>query len=84
MKTCLRCGSMISPHPYHKDEMGLCDDCKADDEKVLGFAPGTFGRQGIDQNRPKKRGKHLVMEKTPAEREIEQRQRDMKVRRRFY
>jgi len=70
MKVCLHCGSMISPHPIHKTESGYCATCA----RELGFScpddPVTDG------GRPRMRGRHMVIKKTPAEIEIERRRKE--------
>ena len=57
MKICMECGAMISPYPTHGTKRGLCSDCGGQDE--------------YDPNRPKIKGKHMVIEKTPEQKEQE-------------
>jgi hypothetical protein len=61
MKTCLECGAMISPYPMHRDESGLCDECG--------------GNNPVENNRPKIKGKHMIICKTQEEKDIAMRQR---------
>jgi hypothetical protein len=82
MEICLHCGAMISPHPMHRTIKGICADCHND---TLGMVADAMGMKvpehlkavdEIDTNRPKLRGKHMVIRKTPAEIAIEQRRKE--------
>ena len=59
MKECLECGAMISPYPMHGKKYGICAECGGHDEE--------------DHNRPKIKGKHMIIEKTPEQKAQEQR-----------
>lgn len=52
---------MISPYPMHRDESGLCEDCG--------------GNNPVDNNRPKIKGKHMIIRKTQEEKDIATRQK---------
>lgn len=64
MKICLECGSMISPYPMHKEETGICDDC---------FGLGSTNP--VDHCRPKIKGKHMIIEKSPEQIGVENRRK---------
>jgi hypothetical protein len=83
MKVCLHCGAMISPHPMHREVPGICADCH---NETLDMVTSAMGMKTtpehlkavdeIDTNRPKLRGKHMMIQKTPAEIAIEKRRNE--------
>lgn len=74
MKVCGRCGTMISPHPMHKQETGTCDECL----KELGIHdPYFLNNEGINGDRPKIKGKHMVIKKSQAQLAMEKRKREL-------
>ncbi len=85
MKVCMDCGAMISPYPIHKETLGTCDDCNKDledmFERLTGIRP-DLGRNEVDHNRPKLKGKHMIVKKSQAQILIEKRQRELG--RRYY
>lgn len=76
MKVCLSCGSMISPYPMHKEETGICEDCFKD--------MGIDHKNPVDNNRPKIKGKHMVIEKSPGQIEAEKRSKQRGIRVRYW
>jgi len=72
MKICLECGEMISPYPMHKTEHGLCSTCA--EESGIDVSPE------IDHNRPKIKGKHMIIQKPQGQIDVEMRERIMKRR----
>ena len=81
MKICMHCGAMISPHPMHREVYGVCAACHNETLEMVGKAMDVKipdhmkARDEIDNNRPKLRGKHMTIRKTPAEIAIEQRRK---------
>ena len=76
MKTCLLCGAMISPYPIHKEETGTCSDCLRD----LGVR--NVSPDPVDDDRPKIKGKHMIVKKSQAQTMMEKRKKELG--RRFY
>jgi hypothetical protein len=65
---------MISPHPIHRDIGGICSDCKNDMFAPLGV---TFDPDPTtDIGRPKLKGKHMIVTKSPEQKAIEQRKKN--------
>lgn len=71
MEICMRCGTMISPHPLHKTKSGLCADCMRDLGVNVPDDPVNDGP------RPKLKGKHMVVQKSQAQLLMEKRQREL-------
>jgi hypothetical protein len=59
----------------HKDETGICEECAAD----RGFSVNN----PTDNSRPKIRGKHMVIQKSPEQKAVEQRQKSRGIRVRY-
>jgi len=70
MKICMFCGEMISPHPLHKTEKGICATCTKEHT-------GIDVEDEIDTGRPKMRGKHMVIKKSQAQILMEKRQKEL-------
>jgi|GEM_PF-6893035 len=74
MKICTICGNMISPHPMHRDIGDICADCKNEMFAPFGL---TFDLDPTtDHGRPKLKGKHMIVTKSPEQKEIEQRRKN--------
>lgn len=89
METCLHCGAMISPYPMHKNKIGVCADCQNETTQMITSAMGIkeipdhlVAHDKIDNNRPKLKGKHMVMHKSQAQILMEKKQRELG--RRYY
>ena len=77
MKTCLFCGVMISPHPMHKETTGICAKCFREQYAAAGGDPSTIPDDATtDSGRPKLKGKHMVVTKSPEQKTIEQRKKN--------
>jgi len=88
MNICAKCGAMISPHPMHRNTIGICAECHNENLSMVAQAMGIkkipehlLAQDEIDNGRPKMRGKHMVMKKSSEQAAIEQRQKDRRIAR---
>jgi len=61
---------MMSPYPIHKDTTGFCADCARD----MGI---NVPDDPVNTNRPKIRGKHMVVQKSQAQIMMEKRKKEL-------
>jgi hypothetical protein len=82
---------MISPYPMHGTKRGICANCHNETIGMIAKAMGMekvpdhlLETDRVDVKRPKMRGKHMVVQKSQAQILMEQRDRNLQSKGRYY